>query len=149
MWLHSIEFYVISAVVAAAVIACMARPPRRGPARTRLIAPDLRAETDTDGPQLIIDCDDAANLTVTRTGIANANDVKISVTLQDHDIIIEESAVTAAHNEQVPELTASFVVEGVARDRYHLSYTAAHQSLFTATQFTIKPGLHFRRNLSQ
>ena len=149
MWLHSIEFYVISAVVAAAVIAFMARPPRRGPARTRLIAPDLRAETAPDGPQLIIDCDEAANLTVTRTGITNVTDVKISVTIQDHDIIIEESAVTAAPNAQVPELTASFGIEGVGRDRYHLSYTAAHQSLFTATPFTIRPGLHFQRNLNQ
>lgn len=146
---HSIEFYVISAVVAAAVIAVMARPPRRVPARTRLIEPDLTARIEgNDIPHLVINCDSAANLTVRRTGIRGAGDVKISVTIVGHDILIEESAIPAAGSAVTPELTATFGIDSVGRDRYHLSYTAPHQSLFTSLQFTVRPGIHIEKTMT-
>lgn len=149
MFFQTIEFYVISAVVAAAVIALMARPPHSGPAITRLLAPFIGPDVDTSAPpRLLITCDDHANLTITRTGLTgNISDLKIAVTVKGHDISIEESPISGPDG-AYGSLSATFTIDFIGRDHYHMSYTAAHQSLFAAASFTVTPGLRIDKPLT-
>lgn len=146
MFYQSVEFYVITAVIAAAVIAMAARPPRGGAAVTRLLRAIPGPQEDPT-PQLRISVDDHANLIIHRTGLPPAVAVNMEITLTGHDISITEHLMPAADGIESP--SASIIIDFVGRDRYHLSYDAPQQSLFTALSFTITPGLNITKPFQQ
>ena len=138
---HSIEFYVIAVIAAAAIIGFAARPAVRGEARTWLLPATLTRGTAQCTPSIIITCDDRFDLTIRRTGLPEVEAVNMSVTIVGHDISIEEHCTSANHDHTPSATTAETVLTFIGPDRYHLSYAAPDLSLFTAVQFTARPGI--------
>lgn len=146
MFYQSVEFYVIAAVIAAAIIAMAARPARTGPAVTRLLRAIPGPQLDPQ-PQLRLIVDDHSNLILHRTGLPPGMTVNMEVTLIGHDIAITEHLMPAADGAGSP--SASIIIDFVGRDRYHLSYDAPQQSLFTAINFTVAPGQNITKPFLQ
>ncbi|MDE6491268.1 MAG: hypothetical protein K2L49_08945 [Muribaculaceae bacterium] len=141
MWFHSVEFYVIAAVVAAAVIALAARPSQRGTARTWLLYPDPIPGNHEDTPALTVECDDSGDVVVTRSGLPQGiGSVSLSVTLIGRDLSIEEQLIPASISVD-PMAGAVVRLDFFGRERYHLSYSSPSQSLFVAMDFTVRPGM--------
>lgn len=154
---NSVEFYVIATVVAAAIVLYFAQPSSRGEARQHLLAGDLsnasgRGWSDTMSPQASISLrvrDDGA-VVLTRyglNGVSISGAVSLAITVIGFDMTIEERIVPG-NNLDDPIDTASFVLDFLAPDRYHLKYNSSSTSSFVATTLLVRPGYEKQLNLS-
>lgn len=149
MFFSSIEFYVIAVIVAAAVIGLTARPASRGEARTWLLPASLKPATDPlPAPSITITCDDRYDLTIRRTGLGATESLSLCVTMIGHDISIEEHAAPALPGSGSGAMEAEVTLTFTGPTRYHLSYSAPAMSLFTAVQFTARPGTNIHKDLT-
>ena len=153
----SVEFYVIATVVAASIIVYFVRPSSHGEARQHLLAGDLsnasgRGWSDTSSTQASISLrvrDDGA-VVLTRHGIqgvSSSGAVSLAVTVIGFDISIEERVVSG-NNIDDPIDTATFVLDFLAPDRYHLKYNSSSISSFVATTLLVRPDFEKQLNLS-
>lgn len=155
---QSVEFYVLATLVAAVIVGVIARPSSRGEARQHLLAGELsnkhqRSWSDTPALQAAISMsvrDDGA-LLIQREGIAGVSTsgaVSLAVTIIGFDIAIEERIVSGNPIDD-PIDTATFVLDFLAPDRYHLKYNSATTSSFAATTLLIRPGFKKSTPLSK
>ena len=146
--LGSVEFYVYATLVAAAIVAFLARPSSRGEARQHLLAGELsnasnRSWSDSNSAQPAISLivrDDGAVVLFRHgiEGVSSSGAVSLAITVIGFDITIEERIVPG-NNLDDPIDTATFVLDFLAPDRYHLKYNSSATSSFVATTLLVRP----------
>lgn len=147
-FLGSVEFYVYATLVAAAIVAFLARPSSRGEARQHLLAGELsnasnRSWSDSNSAQPAISLivrDDGAVVLFRHgiEGVSSSGAVSLAITIIGFDITIEERIVPG-NNLDDPIDTATFVLDFLAPDRYHLKYNSSATSSFVATTLLVRP----------
>ena len=147
-FLGSVEFYVYATLVAAAIVAFLARPSSRGEARQHLLAGELsnasnRSWSDSNSAQPAISLivrDDGAVVLFSHgiEGVSSSGAVSLAITVIGFDITIEERIVPG-NNLDDPIDTATFVLDFLAPDRYHLKYNSSATSSFVATTLLVRP----------
>ncbi len=145
MW-HSVEFYVILFTVAAMVVGLMARPADKGEAHTSFATGELSREVDTT-PRIEVRCLDNGDVELRRCGlhgITGDATVALAITRIGYDISIEER-VTPGDGSGTTVERATFLIKGLAQERYHMKYNSEAYSLFLATTLPNRPGIAFTR----
>ncbi|MBR6639917.1 MAG: hypothetical protein IKL35_06110 [Muribaculaceae bacterium] len=147
---QTVEFYVIAVLVAAMIVALVARPASRGEARQYLLAGELRA-MGTYNPEIVLTAYDDGLVILTRhgiEGITSTGAVSIAVTVVGWDIVIEER-LSAGYSDDAPMDTAVFKLDFLAPERYHIRYNSSATGRFVATPFHNRPGYTTTRQLIQ
>ena len=147
-FLGSVEFYVYATLVAAAIVAFLARPSSRGEASQHLLAGELsnasnRSWSDSNSAQPAISLivrDDGAVVLFRHglEGVSSSGAVSLAITVIGFDITIEERIVPG-NNLDDPIDTATFVLDFLAPARYHLKYNSSATSSFVATTLLVRP----------
>ena len=147
-FLGSIEFYVYATLVAAAIVAFLARPSSRGEARQHLLAGELSnasnrswSDNASVSPAISLIVRDDGAVVLFRHGIegvTSSGAVSLAVTVIGFDITIEERIVPG-NNLDDPIDTATFVLDFLAPDRYHLKYNSSATSSFVAATLLVRP----------
>ena len=146
-FLSSVEFYVYATLVAAAIVAFLARPSSRGEARQHLLAGELSNATGRNWGEIatvqpaisLIVRDDGAVVLFRHgiDGVSTSGAVSLAITVIGFDITIEERIVPG-NNLDEPIDTASFVLDFLAPDRYHLKYNSSATSRFASTTLLVR-----------
>lgn len=147
-FLGSVEFYVLATVVAAAIVAFLVRPSSRGEARQYLLAGELSnasgrnwGENATFQPAISLIVRDDGAVVLFRHGIdgvSTSGAVSLAITVIGFDITIEERIVPGNETDE-PIDTATFVLDFLAPDRYHLKYNSSATSRFATTTLLVRP----------
>lgn len=158
----SIEFCVVLFMAAAFVVALCARPRGNGPAETVFLTGELSAghleTTETTGhpahpepsPSVEFLCRDDGAVVITRHGLQGLTEgatVALAVTRTGFDITVKERIVPAREPGGAPVDTATFVLDGLGQERYHIKYDSEATSSFAALTLRNTPGLHAVRPL--
>lgn len=147
---QTVEFYVIAVLVAAMIVALVARPASRGEARQYLLAGDLTACGD-DNSAITLTAHDDGSVTLTRhgiEGITSTGAVSLAVNVIGWDIVIEER-LSEGFSDDAPIDTAVFRLDFLAPERYHIRYNSDRTGRFVATPFHNRPGYTTTRPLIQ
>lgn len=148
---HTVEFYVIAVVIAAMIIGFIARPATRGEARQFLIAGELSYTGKHDIPAISIEVLDSGLVILRRHAVENmttSSAVSIAITIIGWDISIEERLSNGYSTDQPIDL-ATFHIDFLATERYHLRYNSETTGLFTATSINIRPGYSITKQLTK
>lgn len=149
---NTTEFYVIAVVVAAALVALLARRPASGPARRFTLDGRLLADT-TDAlseSQLLISEEDGVVL-IRRSGLNGGllRRAAIDVEVKGFDIRISEWLDYGPDGTEVEAV--EFQLDFLAREVYHISYHAAatpeHPEMTADFSLNVRPNLHTSRSL--
>ncbi len=158
----SIEFCVVLFMAAAFVVALCARPHGTGPAETGFLTGELSAEhSETTGnpahsghpepsPSVEFLCRDDGAVVITRHGLQGLTEgatVALAVTRTGFDISVKERIAPARDPGGAPVDTATFVLDGLGQERYHIKYDSEATSSFAAVTLRNTPGLHAVRPL--
>lgn len=156
-FLHTTEFYVIATLVAAAIVALLARPSSRGEARQHLLAGELSnasnrswSDTTTVEPSISFRVRDDGAVVLTRhgvDGVSTSGAVSLAITVIGFDISIEERIVPGNNMDDSID-TATFVLDFLAPDRYHIKYNSSATSRFAATTILVRQDFKKQINLS-
>lgn len=145
---NTVEFYVICAFVAAAVIAAVSTPSRKGAARTFLFAGTLIPDAEDGGAGIRAEVDDFGYLVITRFGfrdLCTDGAYSLAVEIAGFDVIIKERVTPGRHGFPVP--AARCVVDCLGRERYHFQYISEHSRASAAFSLNIRPGNKVERKL--
>lgn len=142
--LRSVEFYVILAVCAAAIVGFMAMQRGTGPVRTWSLRGRLSDQGD-DQPSIELTARDDGSVVLARHGLSQVSNVDISVSLKGFDVQIEERLYAGAYRERVD--TATFTLDFMGRERYFISYRNHNLGLFAAVSMKNAPGNHITKDL--
>lgn len=148
-------------MAAAFAVALCAKPRDIGPAETTFLTADLSYEPDGDTPAVEFDCRDDGKVMITRHGLRGLTQeavVALAVTRAGFDISIEERITPQAPAIATPANgdgadthpgvnTATFLLDGLGRERYHIKYNSDATSSFAALTVRNIPGLHAWRPL--
>lgn len=140
----SVEFYVIAAVVAAAIIAFSAKGGARGPARQYLLPGMLTLADSPKVPAIELICCDDGSVVLRRHGVAGMNRsgaVSLAVEVRGFDVILKERMVSGRPGDMEIVDTATFILDFMGAERYFISYTAEDAGLFAATTLHNRPGI--------
>lgn len=146
---HTVEFYVILAFVAAAVIIFCGRPEARGAVKTFLVAGEL---LETEGCQagngIAVHVDEQGCLNLFRYGLAGITETgaySLAVSVAGFDVVIKERTVRGRGEQAVSCARAR--LDFLAAERYHFRYDVEDSALSTAFYLTLKPGARADRTL--
>lgn len=151
-WFNSVEFYVIAGTVAACVVALSALPARRGAAVERLIGGDIFPADDLDDPEapaLHAEVDSHGRLILVRRGLSDvtmAGAASLALEIVGFDIRIRERLTPGSAGFE-PAGHAMFVLDFLAPERYHISYTNEVLGMVAAFTLPIRPGIKSTRSL--
>ena len=150
---QSVEFYVIAFLVAAVIVAFSIKPPRRGAARTHLLAGELFTDGD-DEPSISLEAMDSGYVRLVRNGVTGVNTngaVSLAVTIIGFDITIEERLVAGRDYDinAEPVRRAVFLLDFLGRERYHIRYNSDASGLFAVTTFNNRPGYKAHKPLTK
>ncbi|MDE6587480.1 MAG: hypothetical protein K2K40_04010 [Paramuribaculum sp.] len=162
--LDSIEFYVIAAVAASAVVGLCVRPSSKGEAVTRLLAGELSAATPapeeplstpkgaeaTPAIELLVEPD--GSVTLTRLGLDGmvhaSGALSLVVNVAGFDISIEERLTPGRPVADTPEpMSARFTLDFLGAERYHLRYYSEATGGLAVTPLHVRPGIHIVKPL--
>ena len=140
--INSVEFYVIAAVIAAAVVAFSARKSDEGPVR-QILLPGVLAKSDT-APSAMVEllCNDDGSVILRRhgvTGVSVTGAVSLAITIKGFDVKIKERVVEGSPADEEIDM-ASFILDFMAEERYFISYTSDKYGLFAALTLKNRPG---------
>ncbi len=141
---QSVEFYVIAAVIAAAVVAFSARGGDRGPVRQFLLPGVLTLADTPSSPLIELICLDDGGVVLRRHGISGmtySGAVSLAVEVNGFDVKIIERTVPGRPGDTEVVDTASFILEFMGAERYFISYNAEDAGLFAATTLHNRPGI--------
>ena len=147
---QTVEFYVIAVLVAAMIVALVARPASKGEARQYLLAGELKAGGNSE-PMIELTAQDDGKVTLIRKGIEGITEsgaVSLAVTVIGWDIVIEERLSEGYTDDEAID-TAVFTMDFLAPERYHIRYNSSVTGRFTATPFHNRPGYTITRQLIQ
>lgn len=140
----SVEFYVIAAVVAAAVLAFSGRKSSSGPARQYLLPGVLTLADSPQSAAVELICADDGTVVLRRHGVEGmtlTGAVSIAVDVSGFDVKIKERRVEGRPGDHETVDTASFVLDFMGAERYFISYTAEDAGLFAALTLHDRPGI--------
>lgn len=147
---QTVEFYVIVCVIAAAVVALAALPSKRGEAQLHMAAGELSEDCgDSNAATLHAICNDDGSVTLRRTGLHGmtaSGAVSLAATVIGFDVSIQER-LSAGYRNDTPTPTATFRLDFLARERYHITYRSEDTGLFAAFTLSNRPGLHVTKQL--
>lgn len=150
---QTVEFYVIVCVVAAAVVALAALPSKRGEAQLFMVAGELSGDdADAGSAEAALDvtCNDDGSVTLRRTGLSgmtSSGAVSLAATVIGFDVNIQER-LSSGYRDDPATPTATFSLDFIARERYHVTYRSDDTGLFAAFTLQNRPGLHITKRLS-
>lgn len=156
----SIELCVVLFMAAAFVVALCARPRGTGPAETGFLTGELSSEPPGQpagapappepSPSVEFLCRDDGAVVITRHGLQGLTEgatVALAVTRTGFDITVKERIAPAREPGGAPVDTATFVLDGLGQERYHIKYDSEATSSFAALTLRNTPGLHAMRPL--
>lgn len=156
----SIELCVVLFMAAAFVVALCARPRGTGPAETGFLTGELSSEPPGQpagapahpepSPSVEFLCRDDGAVVITRHGLQGLTEgatVALAVTRTGFDISVKERIAPAREPGGAPVDTATFVLDGLGQERYHIKYDSEATSSFAALTLRNTPGLHAMRPL--
>lgn len=135
------EICVIALFIAAAVIAACVKPSSSGAVREQLIAGGL-VDDPLSEPWLELSVTDDLLLAVTRRGIPDmttAGAVSLAVTIKGYEVNIQERRVERQGGE--PVNCALFCIEGLAEERYHITYRRDGSEIAAVFTLHVRPGM--------
>lgn len=145
----TVEFYVITAFVAAAVIAAAAMPARRTAVREFLYGGFLDFDARPSVPGIVATVNDDGSLTIWRFGITGVSDmgaISVAVKVSGFDVTITER-LTPGHP-SAREATAGCVrLDCLGRERYHFQYINENMGRSAAFTLNMRPGNKIERRL--
>lgn len=147
----SIEFYVIMAVVAAAIVAVACRPQVRGEMLEYLLAGRLSKKGEGHAPSVEFKCLDSGIVVLTRYGIEGVSEsgaVSIAAKCDGVNLFIEERLIPG-NQYDMPIDEARFDLDFLRHGRYHVRYNSDATGLFVAFQLHVSPGIVATRALSR
>lgn len=148
--LDSVEFYVIAAVVAAAVIAFSARGDSKGPVRQILLPGVLSLSDSPRRPSVELICCDDGSVILRRHGISGmtlSGAVSLAINVSGFDVKIKERTVAGKRGDTETVDTASFILDFMGAERYFISYTAEDAGLFVALTLHNRPGIRVEKQM--
>ncbi|MCM1356247.1 MAG: hypothetical protein NC212_07570 [Staphylococcus sp.] len=148
--LGSVEFYVIAAVIAAAILAFTARGGAKGPVRQYLLPGVLSKAIEPREASIELLCCDDGSVVLHRHGVAGitlSGAVSLAVEVSGFDVRIKERTVAGKRGDTDGIDTASFVLDFMAPERYFISYTAEDAGLFAALTLHNRPGIHVEKRM--
>lgn len=138
----TIEFYVIAAVVAAAIVAFMGKRDDPNAARQILLPTTLRhSGADHDDAIELIALDDG-NVILRRhglKGIGSNGAVSLAITVKGFDVMIKER-LTPGDGE--PADTAEVELDFMGQEHYFINYTSEQADRVAAFTFHNRPSMH-------
>lgn len=147
---QSVEFFVIAALSAAAVVAYMCIPGKRGEAVTHTVGGELaEGEAPVENPELTAEVRDDGAVVLTRHGIGGitlSGAVSLAVTVTGFDVHIEERRMRG-YSDDAPAGSARFVLDFLASEWYHIRYAYSDEGEFCAFRLHVKPGIRMRRSI--
>ena len=148
--LGSIEFYVVAAFVAAAVIGIVAMPKSRGEVRTFLYAGELDSSACDTEPSVVAHVDNHGRLEIYRyglEGVGMAGAFSLAVKINGFDVTIEER-LTTGHMSAGEAAMGYACIDCLGPERYHIQYRSEATGRNAAFSLNIKPGNEITRLLS-
>ncbi len=147
---NTVEFYIITAFIAAAVVAAASMPSRRGAARTFLFACTLRDDAAPSDPGIVALVRDNGELEIHRFGLTGVDMAtgacSLAVTIIGFDVTIEERIVPGRGG--LADATAAFcTLDCFGQERYHFNYRSEATGRSAAFTLNIKPGNRIERRL--
>lgn len=153
---QTVEFFVIAALAAAAVVAYMTIPKSKGEAVTHTVGGELlEGEADeakageNDCGELLVECRDDGSVVFTRTGIdgmTTSGAVSLAATVIGFDMHVEERRTRGFSNDPKAG-SARFVLDFLAPEWYHVRYAYSDAGEFCSFQLHVKPGIKMRRRI--
>ena len=147
----TVEFYVILAVVAAAILIFAGRPESAGPVKEILQSCELEDGDGEDEPTIRIRCLQNGRIEIVRTGvdgICEGGAVSLAIKVKGLNMSIEER-LTQGRGALRLGIKASCMLPFLKLDRYHVVYNSASTGLFAAFTFPARIGADMRRPLRQ
>lgn len=158
---NTVEFFVIMAVIAAAVVAYMCIPSRRGEAVLHTVPGELlsgaenttaAADADPDSPgTLTVRCREDGSVELLRRGLGGLTEsgaVSLAVTVIGFDVSIEERRSRGYSSDPKAD-AARFVLDFLAPEWYHVRYAYSEGGEFCSFQLHVKPGIKLSRKLKR
>lgn len=150
--LHSVEFYVVLTIIAAAVLAFCLRPARKDSV-VEISTTGWLVAGDGDGvPRLLIVCNDDGSVTFRRTGLSGMYaDGAIGLTIykRGFDWEIFERRTSPGRCTEEPAYEAVFVLRDIAPDWHHIKYNCDPATRFAAFSLHVRPGIRQSVDLYQ
>lgn len=146
---QTIEFYIITAFLAAAVVAFAAMPSKRGAARTFFFSCNLRTDAAPSEPGIVALVNDRGALEIHRFGIdglATDGACSLAVTIIGFDVTIEERLTPGRDSEYATAAYAELDCFGA--EHYHFNYRSDAIGRSAAFSLNIRPGNRVERLLS-
>ena len=147
---QTVEFYVIAAFIAAAVVGAAAMPKNKGAARTLRAGGALRADATPSRPGVVCVVNNRGELEVHRFGLEGVDmsgAYSLAVTIIGFDVVIEERLVPGRFREGAA--TAAYaVLDCFGAERYHFRYNSEAIGASCVFQLNIRPGNRIERLLS-
>lgn len=146
--------YVVLTVMAAAIIAIIARPSQRGEALSYLI-PGIPEPADPDNLETIASLslyvNDDGSVSITRHAIKHMTSsaaITLAITLIGRDITIHQRLAGGYSSDTVCD-HATFTLDFLAKDRYHIQYLDDDNNLMGAFTINVQPGIKMTQLLKQ
>lgn len=151
---QSVEFYVISAVLAAAVVAASVKPSGKGAARTYLYGGTLVDDgpsAASDAPSIALEVsEDGRDVILERRGLAGVGfddgAYSVAVSVAGFDVTIDER-LTFGKGFGTPATGAVVNLECLAQERYHILYRSETLGRNCAFTLRLRPGVRLEREL--
>lgn len=148
----SVEFYVMAAVAAAAVVGLCIKPSGRGAAKQYLLAGKLIYDEPSDSPAIDLEVMDDGKVVLTRRGLGGAvhaeGALSLAVEVAGFNITVKERLVAGRHDDMsVDPSAARFTLDFLGRERYHLKYISDHMGAMAATPLHVRPGIRVSRRI--
>lgn len=150
----SVEFYVMAAVAAAAVVGLCVRPSQKGEARKYLLAGILSADgNDDEAPGIDVEVNDNGSVRLRRRGLKGlvnpSGAVSAAVTVAGFDIVVEERLTPGRDTGEDADAPteAAFTLDFLGQEHYHLRYYSEATGGMAAMPLHVRPGIRVSRPL--
>lgn len=145
----TVEFYVIVAVVAAAVVALSAMPARTRQAQFYKFEGDLMPGDPEAEPRLYFRVMKDGRVELRRTGLSGVGDegaATLDVEVAGFDVTMNE-VLRPGRGPAVGE--AVWTMDFFGREYYNIRYRSEATGRFAALTLHVRPGIHMERELGQ
>ncbi len=145
------EFYIMATLAAAMVVGFMSKPSGRGPARQHLLAGDLSSDDGSAPAAVSLSALDDGTVLLRRHGLegmTSSGAVSLAITIIGQDISIEERLSDGYSNDSRVD-TATFRLDFLGADRYHVRYNSDATGLFAAFTFNNRQGYKVTKLLNR
>lgn len=147
---QTVEFYVITAFIAAAVVGMAAMPARRGAARQILAGGSLLFDAAPSEPGIVFVVNDDGSVSIYRFGLDGVGDsgaYSLAATVIGFDVTIDER-LTPGRDNTAAATAAVVVLNGLGAERYHFHFRSEATGRSAAFSLNLRPGNRIERRLT-